>query len=147
MKAKRLYNLSRNIFLGVLTTMLVFSFYSCATKANFETSSVVPAARGTVKVKKDKNKNYAIKINLNNLAEANRLEPSKKTYVVWMITEENTTKNIGQINTSTSILSKTLKASFETVSTSKPIKIFISAEDEANVQNPGMQVVLSTNVF
>jgi hypothetical protein len=147
MKAKKLYNLSRDIFIGVFTTMLMFSFYSCAIKASFETSSVVPAARGAVKIKKDNNKNYQIKIDIYNLAEANRLQPPKQTYIVWMETNENVTKNIGQINTSTGLLSRKLKASFETVSAIKPTKIYISAEDDANIQNPGAQVVLSTGKF
>ena len=147
MKTKRIYAQARNILLGVLTTILILSFNSCAIKANFETSSVVPAARGAVKVKKDKNKNYQIKIDIYNLAEANRLQPPKKTYVVWMETNDNVTKNVGQINTSTSLFSKTLKASFSTVSSSKPTKIYVTAEDEANIQNPGMQVVLSTSKF
>lgn len=136
-----------NILLVVLTTMLIFSFNSCATKAQFETSSVVPAARGAVKVKKDKNKNYQIHIDLYNLAESNRLQPPKQTYVVWLETNENAVKNIGQINTSTGLFSRKLKSSFETVSSSKPTRIFITAEDEANIQNPGMQVVLSTSRF
>jgi hypothetical protein len=147
MKTTRLNTLTKNILLAVLTITMILSFNSCATKANFLTSSVVPAARGSVKVKKDKNKNYSIKIYLYNLAEANRLQPPKKTYVIWMETDQNITKNLGQTNTSTGLLSKKLKASFETVSSFKPTKIFITAEDEANIQNPGMQVILSTNNF
>lgn len=107
----------------------------------------MPAANGTVKVKKDNNNNYGIKISLTNLAAPNRLQPSKNTYVVWMQTANNGTKNIGQINTSTGFLSSKLKSSFETVSSFKPVKIFITAEDDAGIQYPGMQVVLSTNNF
>jgi hypothetical protein len=64
-----------------------------------------------------------------------------------METDDNAVKNIGQINTSTGFLSKKLKASFETVTPVKPTKIFLTAEDDANVQYPGMQVVLTTNHF
>lgn len=147
MKTKRMHPLLKNILLGVLTTTVLYLFNSCATKASFSLSSVVPAARGSVKVKKDKNNNYLIKIDLYDLAEANRLSPPKHTYVVWLETNQNETKNIGQINTSTNMFSRKLKSSFETVSSSKPIRIFITAEDEANAQNPGMEVVLSTNKF
>jgi hypothetical protein len=134
--------------LFVLTgIMVLFYFSSCARKISFLTSSVVPAAEGTVKINKDKNKNYHIQISLSNLAEPNRLQPSKNTYVVWMETDDNAVKNIGQINTSTGFLSKRLKASFETVTPVKPTKIFITAEDDSNIQYPGMQVVLTTNNF
>jgi hypothetical protein len=40
-----------------------------------------------------------------------------------------------------------LKASFETVSSTKPTKIFLTAEDDASIQYPGSQVVISTNNF
>lgn len=136
------------IFLAAVATMMIFSFSSCATKTSFLTSSVVPAAQGDVKVKKDGNNNYVIKVQLSNLAEPVRLEPSKNTYVVWMETDDNITKNIGQVKSSTSLLSKHLKGSFETVSSFKPKKIFITAENDANIQYPAYNdIVLTTNNF
>lgn len=86
-------------------------------------------------------------IDLFNLAESKRLEPPKQAYVIWMETNENMMKNIGQINSSTGFLSQKLKANFNTVSAAKPVRIFITAEDDAAVQYPGMQVVLSTDRF
>ena len=147
MKTTRLSTLVKNMFLGAIAIIFVFSLNSCATKVNFLTSAVVPAARGQVRVKMDHNKNYNIQVNLLNLAEVNRLQTSKQTYVVWMVTDQEITKNIGQLKSSTSLLSKNLKASLETVSSFKPIKIFITAEDNANTQYPGTQVVLSTDRF
>lgn len=126
--------------------MIAFSFVSCARNFNFITSSVVPAARGNVKVTEDKNKNYVILVQIQNLTEVERLQPSKKTYIVWMVTDQEITKNIGQLNSSTSLFSKQLKATLKTVSSTKPIKIFITAEDDASVQYPGSQI-LSTNRF
>jgi hypothetical protein len=147
MKATRLNNLKKNILLSVFTIMIVFSLNSCATSVSFLNSSVVPAARGSVKVKKDNNKNYVIQISLTDLAEASRLQPSKLTYIVWMVTDRDLTKNIGQLNSSKGFMSKQLKGSFKTVSSDKPVKIFITAEDDAAVQYPGTQVVLSTDKF
>jgi hypothetical protein len=138
---------TQNVFLIAIATTILFCFSSCARKISFQTSSVVPAAEGTVKVTKDKNNNYKINISLSNLAEPTRLQPSKNTYVVWMLADDNKTRNIGQINSSTGFLSSQLKADFETVSSFKPVKIFITAEDDANIQYPGMPVVLSTNNF
>ncbi len=135
------------IIVGLSTIMMMVLFTSCAKKAIFQTSEIVPAARGFVKVSKDNNKNYVIKIQLTNLAEVNRLTPPKKTYVVWLVTEEDITRNIGQIKSSSSLLSSKLKASFETVSSNKPTKIFITGEDDGNVQSYGNQIVLTTNKF
>ncbi|WP_435353120.1 hypothetical protein [Emticicia sp. SJ17W-69] len=137
----------KNIAFRLLTIITLFSLISCSKKINFLNSSVVPAARGYVEVKNDKNKNYVIQIHLINLAEVQRLQPSRQTYIVWMATESDGTKNVGQIKSATSMMSKQLKASFETVSAFKPTKIFITAEDDANIQYPGTQVVLSTDSF
>jgi hypothetical protein len=109
------------------------------------TSSVVPAARGDVQVTRDKNNNYVIKIELSNLAEVERLQSSKKTYVAWLVTDEEVTNNIGLLKSSTGFMSKKLRASLKSVSSAKPIKIFITAEDDPNVQYPGNQIIISTD--
>jgi hypothetical protein len=137
----------KNISLFTVMVVIFLSLNSCAKKISFQTSPVVPAARGTVKVKKDDNKNYSIKINLLNLAEAKRLPTSEKTYVVWMESNQQAVKNLGQLNSGRSMLSKKLKASFETVSAVKPTKIFITAEDNSSVQYPGNELILTTNGF
>jgi hypothetical protein len=147
MKATRLNNIRKNIILGIFAVIIVFSVNSCATSVSFLNSSVVPAAQGKVKIKMDNNKNYAIQISLSNLAESTRLQPSKLTYIVWMVTDRELTKNIGQLNSSKGFMSKALKGSFKTVSSDKPVKIFITAEDDAAIQYPGTQVVLSTDKF
>jgi hypothetical protein len=147
MKTTRLINLKKNILPGIFAMILIFSLISCATSVNFLNSAVVPAARGSVKIKTDNNKNYSIQITLTDLAEASRLQPPKLTYIVWMITDRELTKNIGQLNSSKGFMSKQLKGSFKTVSSDKPVKIFITAEDDAAVQYPGNQVVLSTDKF
>lgn len=147
MKNKRSNHPVKIILLSILAAGLIFSLNSCARKVSFLTSTVVPAAKGTVKIKKDHNNNYHIRILISNLAQPDRLQPPRKTYVAWIVTSQGITKNIGQINSSTSLFSKKLKASLETVSSFKPTKIFITAEDDPNVQFPGTQVVLSTDKF
>lgn len=132
---------------AITAFIITVTLNSCSKKISFLTSSVVPAARGTVKIKKDNNNNYDINIDLFNLAESKRLDPPKQAYVIWMETAENQMKNIGQISSSTSFLSQKLKANFNTVSPAKPVRIFITAEDDAAIQYPGMQVVLSTDRF
>ena len=134
-------------YLVIFGAFLIFTLFSCSKKITFLTSPTVPAARGFVKVKKDDNKNYLIKIDMTNLAEVDRLQPSKNAYVVWLETEDRIAKNIGQIKSSGSLLSNKLKASFETVSSFKPSKIFITAEDNAESQYPGSQLVISTDNF
>ena len=131
----------------MLTIISVASFASCSQKIAFQNSTVVPAAQGKVTIKKDSNKNYAIKIKISNLAEVQRLQPAKNVYVVWIETEENNIKNIGRIKSDSGFLSSKLKATFETVTSFKPTKVFITGEDNQDVSFPGYQMVLTTNKF
>jgi hypothetical protein len=73
-------------FIAIISCILLFT--ACSKKLFFQTNKAVPAARGFTQVKKDGNNNYAIKIKLENLAEVERLLENKKTYVVWMQTEQ-----------------------------------------------------------
>lgn len=108
-------------------------------------SSVVPAAEGKIKIKKDRNNNYVIDISVIRLADPERLQPPKKTYVVWIETNGYGTKNIGRLVSSTGLLSNTLKASLNTITSFKPRRIFITAEENGAIQYPAGQVVLTTN--
>ena len=96
---------------------------------------------------RDNNHNYVIQMDIMNLAEPGRLQPPKKMYVVWMVTDQKLTKNIGQMDSSSGTFSNKLKADFKTSSAFKPTKIFITAEDDANVQYASSTVVLTTNNF
>lgn len=146
METTKFYSMPKNIIMSIFAAIMVFSFSSCATKTHFLNSSVSPAAEGTVKVGRDKNKNYVIKIQISNLAEPSRLQPSKNNYVVWMEGNNNETKNIGKIKSSNDLLSKRLKGSFETVSPDKPRKIFITGENDASIQYPNLSdIVLTTD--
>lgn len=147
MKIIKFNNLLKNITSGIFTVMILLSFNSCSKSVSFLTSSVVPGAQGTVKMKVDNNRNYSIDISLSDLAEATRLTPPRLTYIVWMDTDQELTKNIGQLKSSTGFMSKRHKGSFKTVSSDKPMKIFITAEDDPQSQYPGNQVVLSTEKF
>ncbi len=147
MKTMKMNALAYKIFLGVFVLLFLFAVDTSAKKVKFLPSTIAPAARGTVKIKKDNNKNNNIKIELFDLAEVSALTPPKLNYIVWMVTEDQLVKNIGKIESSTGFLSKKLKGSFETSTPFKPMKIFISAEDDPSSQYPGDQVVLTTQAF
>ncbi len=130
--------------LMLLSVAASFLMTSCSSKSAFQTSSVIPAARGYVNVKQDRDQNYIIQVKLDYLSEADRLDPPKKTYVIWMESSKNATKNIGQINSSTGFMSNNLKADFQTSSSYKPDRIYITAEDDGTVSYPGPVIVLTT---
>lgn len=145
MKSYLLLRFSVCLFLFISVTY--FNSSAQSKKVSFNTSTVVPGAEGTVKVKKDKNGNFNIDIDIVNLAKPSSLTPAKKSYVVWIETQEKGVKNIGQINSSSSLFSKTKKASINTSSPHKPVRIFVSAEDDGSVEEPGTTIVLTTNSF
>ena len=142
MKTTTLNTAAKRIFLVILTTMMILPFTSSAKKIPFLLSTVAPAAQGYVKIKKDNNKNYVIKVYVSDLAGIERIQPTKQTYVVWMVTDRDITKNIGRVSSS-----KDLSGFLETVSSFQPTKIFITAEVDESVQGPGEQVVLTTERF
>ena len=126
---------------------LCFFITSCAKKIVFQPSSIVPAATGKVKIKKDNNNNYSINLQVDNLADAKRLSPPQNTYIVWVLTRDNGVKNIGQINSSTGFLSGKIRASLNAVTPFKPKKIFITAENSSDILYPGNQEILTTRNF
>ena len=139
--------LIKNIPFSLLTILLICSCTVREKSINekFLSSTVVPEAEGTVQAKKDKNNNYKINVTIFNLAEPDKIEPAKKYYIVWIETNGNQVKNMGQIKTSKGKLTSALKASFETVTPFRPIKVIISAEDNIDAAQPGDQVILTTD--
>jgi hypothetical protein len=135
------------ICLLLLTTMTYVNSSAQSKKVSFNNSTVVPGAEGTVKVKKDKNSNYNIEVNIQDLPDPAKLTPARKVYVVWVDTQEKGFKNVGQIHSASSLFSKLKKASITTVSPNKPVKVFVSAEDDSGVEQPGTVVVLTTDSF
>ena len=82
----------------ILPLMLMCLITSGATIKKFPPSAVAPAAEIIAKVNMDKQKNFVIQITAKYLASVERLSPSKRTYVVWIVTKENGVKNIGLLN-------------------------------------------------
>jgi hypothetical protein len=147
MKNIQKFSVTRTIAISIIAIVSILLISSCSRKVNFQTSSVVPAARGNVKISRDANKNYIIRLHLSDLAEVDRLQMAKESYVVWMVTDNEERKNIGLLNSSSGMLSSKLKANFETSSATKPTQIFITAEEDASVQYPGSRIILSTDRF
>ncbi|MEO5892478.1 MAG: hypothetical protein ABIQ31_19680 [Ferruginibacter sp.] len=137
--------MKKNLIVAVVYGIFLLTLLtSCSRKLTFLNSAVVPAAEGVVKINKDGNSNYAIQVKVTHLAEPSRLQPEREMYVVWMVTEKNGTKNIGQLKSSSGFFSSVLEGELNTVSSFKPERVFITAENNANIQYPGSIVILTT---
>lgn len=140
------YNVSCRRLATALLLVFTFALISCNRKIGFNTSSVVPAAEGFVKIKKDKNGNQAIDVEVKNLAEPKRLPVPQNVYMVWIDSRDGI-KKLGQLKTGSGLFSSTLKAELETVTAYLPTRLFITAESDAGINYPGSQVVLTTDSF
>ena len=115
---------------------------ACSKKVVFPTSPVLPAADAVVKIDKGDSNNYQLKLEVENMAKPDRLDPPRKNYVVWMVSERNGTINMGNLK-----ISNKLKGSLETVTPYKPICFFVTAEERQDVDTPSTQVVLNSENF
>ena len=68
---------------------------SCVTTAKFPVSQLAPAADISVKTMKQSKPNYLVTITAKNLASSRRLSPPKNHYVIWAVSEEGATRNVG----------------------------------------------------
>jgi hypothetical protein len=123
-------------FLGVV----VLFFISCASTTKFPISDVIPAAKISAKMNQDKNKNSVIEVTARYMASADRLDPPKNNYIVWIETENNGIKNIGQL------INKNPRKSYLQTSTPFTVKeIFITAEEQGDISYPsGIEISRTT---
>lgn len=120
--------------LAVICAIMLIT--SCVSTAKFPISDVTPAADITAKVKKQGKPNYLVTITANNLAATERLNPPKKIYVIWAVSEAGIVRNVGHFTQENAVQS-TYKASFPY----QPIEIFITAEDEeGNCEPSGIEI-------
>lgn len=104
---------------------------SCSSTKKFPVSNKVPAADITVKVKKQAKPNYLVTIVAKNLANSERLDPLKKIYVIWVVSESGVVRNVGYF-TQKNAEKATYIASFPY----QPKEVFITAEEEEGLCEP-----------
>lgn len=124
---------------NVLLLLFVITLGSCATNAKFCISPITPAAEGKAKITKDRNKNYQVEVSVKYLASPDRLTPPREQYVVWMSTDNGDPINIGMLKSGSSN-----KAYLRTVSASRPIQIFVTAENFGDATWPGNEEIFHT---
>jgi len=131
------------------TTLLAFimiALTSCAKKISFLPSTVIPTAKGYVKVKEKKNDNYGVNLKVEDIVKSKDLQPSKRTYVVWVETNENRAHHLGNLESSKGLFSGTRKGRLESVTAAKPVRVFVTAEESGTPEFPS-EVVLTTELF
>lgn len=124
----------------LLFLIIVFVLSACATKVNFPVSTIVPAADISAKIEKKSN-NYIVDILATSLANPERLSPPSNFYVVWVVTDAGSVRNLGQLTTNRNG-SNTLK----TIVPYAFNQIIITSEVESDVQFPSSREITRINV-
>lgn len=127
--------------------LFLFSFEACSPKITFPVSRVVPAAEPEAKVSKTKEGTYEVTLNVSKLALPERLSPPKKFYMVWIDTESQGVKMLGEIANNSGIFSNRGKAAFKASTLYRPNQILVTAENSLEVTYPGSHVVLKSRPF
>jgi len=104
-------------------------------------SSSVPAARGTVYMSHDRNKNSAIDMKVEHLAHPSALTPPQSAYVVWIQESGHDAENQGELH-----IGKDLNGEFKTVSPHKQFGVFVTAEQGPQVRSPTGDAVLTAQI-
>lgn len=112
---------------GLITLLML----SCSSTIKLPVSTIVPAAEISASQKEDKNGNIKVSLKAEYLASPERLNPPKKTYVVWVFAPKVGNINIGQLS-----IKNGRSTDFETIVPYKVSEIFITAEDEGNITYP-----------
>lgn len=135
LKMKDAFRVLSFIFAAILVS-------ACSKKVVFPVSEVVPAAEAVLKVDKDDNNNFEIDLEVTNLADADRLTPARRHYVVWMVTKQHGTVNIGNLD-----INRKNNGELSTSTPYEPMRMFITAEDDPDPVIPSTQVVLNSGEF
>lgn len=148
-------------FTGFVMMLIITTLGACSKKSSSAKSSAssesatieapVPSPPEEVKdgmqIKRNAEGNFIIQLVIVNLEPVKLMKPVKEGYVVWMVNPDNTISHIGTIEGANTWNTKKDVTKFESVSTVKPNKVFITAETDLKTQKPGKQVVWSTGNF
>jgi hypothetical protein len=126
------------IILAVVSSALVFA----GKKFPLTAASIVPAAKGSVQVGKDRNGNTDLKLKVEHLASPSDLTPSQSSYVVWLQDRGGAApENKGALK-----VNGKLEGNFQTVTPRRNFELFVTGENDGTVTSPSGPEVLRTSI-
>ena len=135
---------SGSYFFSFAPALLLFAFiwpFSGGKDVQMIAGPTNPAARCTVHLHVGDNGNTELDMKAESLAAPSALTPPKNAYIVWIQPPDAGVQNLGQISPG-----KDQKAELKTATPYKRFKIFITAEDQAQLQAPEGNTILSADV-
>jgi hypothetical protein len=135
---------SGNYFYSFAPALLLLAFvwpFSGGKDVQMMAGKSNPAARGTIHLHVGDNGNTELDLKADSLASPSALNPPKNSYVVWIQSPGEAPQNHGQIT-----IDNDQKAELKTATPYKRFKIFVTAEDQPQMQTPEGPTVLSADV-
>jgi hypothetical protein len=127
---------------SVITVIVIFCTLVCLAKDfPLAASSIVPAAKGSAEVGKDRNDNTELKIKVEHLAKPENLSPSQASYIVWLQDKESEPENHGELK-----VNGKLEGNFQTVTPHKSFDLFVTGEKDASAKAPSGPEVLRARI-
>ncbi len=81
----------------LLPALLLSTAIACATTVQAPTDAPALGSDAKIVAKKNKTGNYAVSVNISNLAPANRLDGEATTFVVWLINQDQPAVRAGSL--------------------------------------------------
>lgn len=125
----------------VFVLAFVWPFGGGGHKVQMMAGTATPGAQATITVKTGANGNTALDIKAQNLAAPDSLTPAENAYVVWIEPPDQAAQNEGQLRTN-----QKEQAELHTESAYKRFQVFITAEQNAQVQTPSGPKILSADI-
>jgi hypothetical protein len=130
-------------FPSIVTLVVVSAaLVSAAKKYPLTAASIVPAAKGSVEIGKDRNGNTEVKLKVEHLANPTSLTPSQANYIVWLQDKGSGPENQGELK-----VNGKLEGTFQTVTPRKNFDLFVTGENDGTVKSPSGPEVLRTSVW
>lgn len=126
---------------AVLCLALIWPFGGGWKTVNLMAGANTPAAQGIVKYKTSGNGNTELQIETRSLAPPSSLTPPENAYVAWIHPPGQAIQNLGQLK-----VNGKEQADLDTETAYKRFHIFITAEQDAQMQQPEGPTVLSADV-
>jgi hypothetical protein len=124
------------IILAVASATLIYA----GKRFPLTASSIVPAAKGSVEIGRDRNGNTELRLKVEHLANPTSLTPSQANYVVWVQEKTGVPTNRGELK-----VNGKLEGAFQAVTPDKNFDFFITGENDGTVKSPsGPEVMRST---
>ena len=125
----------------VFLVALIWPFGGGGHKVQMMAGTAVPGAQATITLKTSDNRNTELDIKAQNLAQPSSLTPAENVYVVWIEPPGQSAQNQGQLR-----VGQNENGELHTETAFKRFQVFITAEQNAQVQMPSGPKVLSADI-